>query len=146
MGRFLNPSILRAMRRDILDMLAGPDASLVKITWNVATAAEDAVYGVQEASTSETFARALIKPLRNQDVKDVAGVGAVMPGEALFVFDKDVALQGKDNVRFEVNGVEWRPTADPPPYAAHYAAMFLQTEQMAQLIFARTAKGERDAT
>lgn len=140
---------LQIIRSDFLSLLNGPDSIDAEITWQVGSGALDPVYKTYASySDFSVCARVHVtKIFRDAEMKkkrfgDVAAGDSApdrsLTGDGIFMFAKDLDLQGKENVVFVMPSMgRWKLIIDPPPIFHQFAYVVPHAEQFVQYAFVR---------
>ena len=146
-GQFLQPGEVSLIRRDVAQLLAGPDAVAVVMHWTQNVAAPDGVYGDDPTGTPQTVnTRAVVMTVKNTDVRvprnsDIKphSFADVLIGDIILMMPKSPSVEGKNGLWFEITGYgEFSPIAQPPAVMGQYTAFFAGVaEQFAQWVYAR---------
>ncbi|MCW8133123.1 MAG: hypothetical protein KIS92_22450 [Planctomycetota bacterium] len=154
MNGFLSPMDIQIIGRDYQALLNGPDSTPVILRWKGVVPADlDGVYQDAPATAPEetletrahitVFREIVNASVRGSVFKDAekAAFGDIPAGDAMFLFKKDVALEGKQGLIIDVPGLgKWHPELNPPAAAARYAVMYHNAELFIQWIYGRAAK------
>ena len=139
MSEFLDTSELDLIRQDFVDLVQSPEAMSVTLRWYTYTDPHDPVYNDHgdDAGTAENESvKAYFVPIEPKFLEK--DFGGVMPGDAIFLFDKDLDIAGRERVVFETpEGARYVPLVKPPQVFYHYTALTLGGETPVQQVYAR---------
>lgn len=145
---FLSPAELNMMQAGIVDLLNGPDATDIVLTWKEGGSAPDAVYGDRTGETiaSETVRGVVVFPVggmllyKSRDIER-RKLGEVPGADVIFMLDTEAPLTGKRDLVFSVSGLgEYRMLLEPPLELRQYAVLFPEGEALCQWCFAKAVK------
>lgn len=137
---FLSQGEISRMKKDMDDLLGAPEAQTVTFRWRTGhTGTWDDEYkryvGGAPVYVSQDNIKCIVSFLTESDIEDIMDARVdVKVGDAVFYFEYDTDLSGKEDLRITHKGIYWYPIV-PQPAPFEISGVPLGASQMATILF-----------
>jgi len=139
MNVFADAIEIDQIRSDMRELIQSPEAMLVTLRWKVYSDPQDSVYPDHDTdSGTDQTASVQVYFIPMEPRVMLEDHGGIMPGDAIFLLDKDLDIAGRENMVIETpEGARYVLEANPPQVFYHYTAVTLGGETPVQYVYAR---------